>query len=333
MRLKGYSSEKLTLLIESLERKVRELGIGIEDTPIADDKENKFIEDSIQTVTVIKNKGAITLEHDVRVLCAIDQMRGRHRVYLFEKCKFLFVTRDFILSKAATSISNKNNNSYPLAVDIMGLTSNLWLRDLGNEKISTNILRQSIMGHIREQAISQELWEKFILKLEETEKSGSISQEDIAIIVSAKDTARLLAEEQEAAVDKIIKPEYIRKVKARANERDNRLADTEKKLAKVSNRARLISNVAAKVILVLLGIIITATMCLLTYILLEWIGLGVAADISAVVVFLVGALLFILFGKSPSDIIATTRRKVISATSDITYRVVCKIFNIDKEAP
>lgn len=276
LKVLGHTKESITILMENLENSINQEGIGIVTIPIIDedsiDYKTLAADISSASTSLDRPKAGNALRHDARILSAIKILRKDMNSKLFEKSQQLFVTPDIAVN-AVTHDLAKHEFKYPLSISVTEVVSTLWIRNLGDEKIATNIVRQSIMAYVRERAISHELWEKFMTAIEEAALQKRLSKDDIAILMSDEETSRILAEKQYDAPAQLVSDKHIKAI------RDTREKDLkEKQLAdgiidRVSIRINSISSTVATICVVLLGIIISVLLAYVFYASVSIVGL------------------------------------------------------------
>lgn len=215
LKRQGYDRYRIGLLIESLEEKVQALGITIEHLPsITDDKAYASLSSDLSTwAELLENpKNQNALEHDAKILHFLKTVRKNTHSKLFEKCQAIFISPDRAIHELCQEMSIKNN-SFPLAIFPLDAVAILWMRDIGNAEIATNVMRQSVMAFVREKAISLNLWDTFLVALKEAASHSKLSKEDVAMILASDDVSRLLAEQQYDAPEQIIDEGFIQKLR------------------------------------------------------------------------------------------------------------------------
>lgn len=329
LRLKGYDRHRMTLLIESLEQRILDLGIEIEELrKIEPDAEYKDIESELNTWASLLEapKTNNTLTHDASILYAISALRGGIGSKLFEKCKAVFVSPDRVVHTVASEMASKHN-AFPLALNPLDIASMIWMRDIGNEKIATNVLRQSMMAYVREKAISNKLWETFVTALKDAQSRELISREDVALILSSDDTAILLAEKQFEATDQIIDPKFVESLR-RHQKKLSSDAEYGKHLNKsIDQRVHTISHrwafIVSHSLAALAGLLLISIIGYCLYSL----GLDTTANAIALLALVIAIILIFLFGKDikyATSILKLKKslyHKIYSSTKNILTRI------------
>lgn len=229
LKRNGHTKESVTILIEQLETRINSLGIKIVSLPVLNEDSNDYkkisSEISSEAARLGRPKPGATLRHDARVLLAVKLLRNNMHSRLFEKSQHLFITPDTVIN-AVTHSRSKESLVYPLSISVTEIVSTLWMRNIGDDAIATAMIRQSIMAYVRERAISQDLWNKFIIAAEDAVDKKRLTRDDIAVIMSDEETKRILAEKQYDAPKQLVSDNYIKSLrKIRESEsRERKLA-------------------------------------------------------------------------------------------------------------
>ena len=258
----GYTKESLVPIIENLENSIKDQGIKIVSLPAIDEESIVYrdMSESIssESVKLDRQKAPEALRHDALVLCAIKKLRENMTSNLFEKSQQLFVTPDISINTVSRDQAKKLH-TYPLSISVIEIVSTLWMRHIGNEDIANSLIRQSIMAYVRERAISQGLWNKFIAAIEEAKNNNRLTRDDIAMIMSDEETKRILAEKQYDAPQQLVSDNYIkslRKVReSESRERELAINKVQNVEDYINERSKKLANCAIKTIASLLIVI------------------------------------------------------------------------------
>lgn len=268
LKVLGHTKESVTILMEGLEERVAQEGIKVVSIPIIDEDSadyKAFAADIVSAATKIdRQKADRTLRHDARVINAIKILRKDMNSKLFEKSQQLFITPDIAVNSVTHSLA-KEEFRYPLSISVTEIVSTLWMRNLGDDKIATNIVRQSIMAYVRERAISYDLWEKFMVAVEDAAQKKRLSKDDIAILMSDDDTSRILAEKQYDGPAQLVSDKHIKSIRD-ARERDMAAkAAADRTLSSISSHVTRFSEIVATIVIVLIGVVISLILTMLAY--------------------------------------------------------------------
>jgi|GEM_PF-1535127 len=299
LKKQGYDRHRVSLLIESLPQKVEELGLQIRELPASErTQEYNNIESNLSTWCELINapKGQKTLDHDTKILHAISVLRYGVRSKLFEKSKAVFISPDRAIHHLTDEIAN-SKSQFPLSLQPLEVASMLWMRDIGNANIATNVLRQSMMAYVREKAISQKLWETFVSALKDAQGKDILTREDIALILSSDDVSILLAEKQFEAPKQIISTKYIEGLRTERTQLSHKAKFGDSLLNAVENRIHQMAHIGAISGTVIIGLVVTAVLFALTWLCISKIGLDTLANLVAIVILLLGAAALFTFGR------------------------------------
>lgn len=300
LRLQGYDRHRISLLLETLEDRVDKLGIKIKDLPFADENDDNYeeIRSELSTWAELMDhpKSIKTLDHDAKALYVVSRIRGRAQTKLFEKCKALFVSPDRAIHEM-TSERSRKSNKLPLSMMPLDIVSLLWMRDISNSQIATNVLRQSVMAYVREKAISKNLWGTFVAALKEAQDQEQLSRDDIAMILASDDVARLLAEKQYDAPQQILNPDYVQELR----DKNDHLAEKAKRGGhleeRLKARLRKVAHILATVSTHLLFVGTVLILALLLYILVTSLGVDRVASIVGIAIFVIPVMFAALTGR------------------------------------
>ena len=262
LKRNGHTKESVTILMEQLETRIDSLGIKIVSLPVLNEGSNDYkkisSEISSEAVRLGRPKPCVTLRHDARVLLAVKLLRNNMHSRLFEKSQHLFITPDTVIN-VVTHSRSKESLVYPLSISVTEIVSTLWIRNIGSDAIATAMIRQSIMAYVRERAISQDLWNKFIIAAEEAVNNKQLTRDDIAVIMSDEETKRILAEKQYDAPQQLVSDNYIkslRKVReSESRERELAINKVQNVEDYINKKSKKLANCVVKTIAGLLIVI------------------------------------------------------------------------------
>lgn len=270
LKRNGHTKESVTILMEQLEDRIDSLGIKIVSLPVLNEDSNDYkkisSEISSEAVRLGRPKPDATLRHDARVLLAVKLLRNNMHSRLFEKSQHLFITPDTVIN-AVTHSRSKESLVYPLSISVTEIVSTLWMRNIGDDAIATAMIRQSIMAYVRERAISQDLWNKFITAAEDAVDKKRLTRDDIAVIMSDEETKRILAEKQYDAPKQLVSDNYIkslRKVReSESRERELAINKVQNVEDYINKRSKKRANFVVKAIVGLLFVIVMSVIGIL----------------------------------------------------------------------
>ena len=266
----GYTKESLVPMIENLETSITDQGIKIVPLPTINEESKvyKEVSESInsESVKLDRQKAPKTLRHDTLILCAIKALRENMTSNLFEKSQQIFVTPDIAIN-AVSRNQAKKIHTYPLSISVIEIVSTLWMRHIGNEDIANSLIRQSIMAYVRERAISQSLWNKFIAAIEEAKNNNRLTRDDIAIIISDDETRRILAEKQDDAPEQLVSDSYIKSLRkireSESRERELAINKVQNVEGYINKRSKKLASCVVKTIAGLLFVIVISVIGIL----------------------------------------------------------------------
>ena len=343
MKVKNIDKQDIILLIENFDKALEELGINVDVSPSTSkeeiDETASAIRKHVFNLDMEKNPKAVT--HDATVVECVKKKRGRTYTQLLEKSRAVFVTPDqSIIAYAREHVGS--GNAFPLAVRPIEMISLLWVKALGeNGKFSGALLRNAVMGYARERLISQKLWDKFVARLEDAQKKGSITKEDVGIILAADETEKMLSSNKDDVVSKIIDPDYVNKIRKQqetlrlkgVNDAqairflNDKLSDKQVEIEDVEEQSKAaeaeldaidskllrIMHGLAVTIVTVLGLVIVAALLVLMWWLLNTIGLSdLASWLTLAGIAVIGFFVFVI-GREfrPAQFILTIRIKTI----------------------
>ena len=266
----GYTKESLVPMIENLETSITDQGIKIVPLPTINEESKvyKEVSESInsESVKLDRQKAPKTLRHDTLILCAIKALRENMTSNLFEKSQQIFVTPDIAIN-AVSRNQAKKIHTYPLSISVIEIVSTLWMRHIGNEDIANSLIRQSIMAYVRERAISQSLWNKFIAAIEEAKNNNRLTRDDIAMIISDDETRRILAEKQDDAPEQLVSDSYIKSLRkireSESRERESAINKVQNVEDYINKRSKKLASCVVKTIAGLVFVIVMSVIGIL----------------------------------------------------------------------
>jgi len=188
----GYSPSDIELVVASIERRLLDLRVAIEDAPSYADHE--FIIDEKGLAAALERNLAVprpaAVAHDVDAVAAIMRLRGRHRSRFAEDCRALFVTTNRDLARVARAFLRREHPEgyLPPCVTDFTLTNLLWLKaPTAAPKLP---LLQLIADSYALVQPSDALWDQYVDEVTRLQASGSITRSDYFLLryqIGAKD--------------------------------------------------------------------------------------------------------------------------------------------------
>jgi hypothetical protein len=224
MKSKNIKETDVLLIINDLEDQLMKMGISVDYsfnlTKLISGKEDKIKKLFSKKEEKHKShRNRFTIEHDISAIEAVRSIRKVSSSRI-EKCRAVFLTADNVLSKFnAEDYDHIQTQTVPEVIFRSQLVNFLWLKNPG---IAENLVIQDLLnGYIKTKLISQNLWDIFLEELKTRVASKTYTSEDVAILISLKETRNILSNIQGSPND------YSRKIK---NEiLDSKLIDNFKK--------------------------------------------------------------------------------------------------------
>lgn len=334
LQRRGYNSNKINLLLETLDDRIESLGAQISEVRVNKDNDAyKNVASNINTWSDLLGhpKRTATLNHDATLIRHIQGVRGSSRSKILEKSRAVFISPDTAIISVSKDLA-KSENTFPVALTPLETTGIIWLRNVGSSEVATSLMRQSIMAYVRERAIPHDLWEKFVGELNTAVNDNTISEEDVGIILASSETFEKLANNSDTKT--IINQDYINEI--RSEQELNKL-DAEKNKTKVDlveSRIDLIAKQVAVFINVVIWIMILALLLGVVFLAanifsFDWIvGIAIPA-----IMIPSGVISALLFGKElkPFNLIYRLRQFLYLSTKNIIRNKLIVIFGLSEE--
>ncbi|MBB1563077.1 hypothetical protein HG436_001570 [Candidatus Saccharibacteria bacterium] len=292
LQRRGYNSNRINLLLETLDDKIESLGAQISEVRVNKDNEAyKNMASNINTWSDLLGhpKRTATLNHDTTLIRHIQGIRGSSRSKILEKSRAVFISPDTAIISVSKELA-KSENTFPVALTPLETTGLIWLRNVGSSEVATSLMRQSIMAYVRERAIPHDLWEKFVGELNTAVKDNSISEEDVGIILASSETFEKLANNSDTKT--IINQEYIKEI--RSEQELNKL-DAEKNKTKVDLVESRIGMIA-KQMSVIINVVIWIVILVLIFIMIAFIASMLSFDWIVSIMMPTITLVFVVIG-------------------------------------
>jgi hypothetical protein len=181
---KGCTAGEIEGMRAELEQRIRELGVGTQETPAHVEKghidEGRF-EEILDDVVAYKSKGP--LEKDLKSLAAVDRLRGATRPRDLSQANALFVTANSSLVRAARDFFGEADRGAPVphAMHETALTAQLWVRaphplpDLPRKLLIADCYAALNPG--------PELWERWIQHIVRLQERGEVTEEQVQNLI------------------------------------------------------------------------------------------------------------------------------------------------------
>jgi len=214
IREKGLDEADVMLLAENLEDSLGQFNIVIDyfygsvelldvdkelSSRLVQKKEERLFEQRDGRQIRTNHKHPATIEHDLLAIRAIKKIRGRSFDRI-ESSKAIFLTADGVLTRFDyEEYGHFEKRTIPEVFFRTQLVSFLWFK---NPEISTKLpICDLLSGYIQTKMISEKLWDTFIWELKKQVEQNKYKKEDIATLISLKETKSVLAEIQEGNRD------------------------------------------------------------------------------------------------------------------------------------
>jgi len=214
IRAKGLDEADVMLLAENLEDSLGQFNIVIDyfygsvelldvdkelSSRLVQKKEERLFEQRDGRQIRTNHKHPATIEHDLLAIRAIKKIRGRSFDRI-ESSKAIFLTADGVLTRFDyEEYGHFEKRTIPEVFFRTQLVSFLWFK---NPEISTKLpICDLLSGYIQTKMISEKLWDTFIWELKKQVEQNKYKKEDIATLISLKETKSVLAEIQEGNRD------------------------------------------------------------------------------------------------------------------------------------
>lgn len=141
--------------------------------------------------------------NDINSICFIYHLRTRQNFKRIENCEAIFVTQNHTLASLTKKYfkDNRSSDEYPAIIDDTLLTSIAWIK---SETDGDKILNSKIIADAwAAQNVPAMFWEKCVQEMEELQKHGEISQEQVYLLEYDFLARRQLYERAEGDVAKL----------------------------------------------------------------------------------------------------------------------------------
>lgn len=211
IKAKGLDEAEVLLLIGNLEKSLGALGVTVDyvsgDVSLTEvdamkistlrqKKEERITLDGRFSPNRHSNhKHQATIEHDLLAIRAIKEIRKRSFSRI-ETSKAIFLTADAVLAKFNfEEYSHAADQTIPEVLFRTHLVSFLWLKS--PELASGLPIKDLVSGYVAGRMVSEKLWDTFTWELRKQVEQGKYTSDDVATLISLKETKSLLIEIQE----------------------------------------------------------------------------------------------------------------------------------------
>lgn len=231
LKRKNYSKIDVISLIENIEEKLDELGIEIEYSF----EINKLLADESELITKLQEKkpekSPTSIKHDVAAIIGIKKLRGTTNSHLIEKSREIFLSADFRLTIFdSNEFDHDRNSTIPEVILRNQLTGILWLKKIKDD--DNTFVHNILVGQLNDEFIHSSLWDKFISELKRQREKGEITNDDIDLLMSFKETESILKEKGESGIKEILSDERIKKKKEELQKKDQQQLEDEETIKK-----------------------------------------------------------------------------------------------------
>lgn len=194
---KGYNSSDIERIIYTIDEEIQEkLNIRIFEEPPFDKHEFIISEDELTThlSSKIKYLRKNALEKDVQSTSAIMRLRKGKKSFHIEDSRALFVTTNYNFAQSVRGFffNEELPKIIPPVLHDSVITNLVWLK---NPNKAPNLPSKKLMADCYAAAAPKEhLWERYIETLNIYEKTGDITDKDLAVLRYTQGAKELLVE-------------------------------------------------------------------------------------------------------------------------------------------
>ncbi len=214
---RGYDLADLGALVNSLDERLAQHGIKVEDRPPVSEGQSIGIDETALADRIreaysgrfMGNEDQFVLDrrlqHDIDCVRAIFQLRHGEPVNSLEKCSAIFVTTASVLARETSDFFMKADtrleSSVPLCIGSSVFTMLMWLKATDRKpEITKDRLVANSIAALRPAA---DLWDQFLKNLREMLARGEIDQAQFDYISNAMETRTLLMAETEGDLEAV----------------------------------------------------------------------------------------------------------------------------------
>lgn len=226
LKSKGMTIEDVKEFIQSVEKRIWDLGIKIEPTGIELKTYRPKKEENLIRISRCKpEKSERAQNHDIAAIEKIEQIRGKPAREI-ERSKAFFLTSDLRLSNCNYfEWGHKENMTVCEVVPDRLITNVLWLK---NPITIKDIPLNSIIAiHSREILINRRIWIRFYENAQKLKADGYINDRDLSMIFYNHCIEEVLSKFDESDIDKVTSELILEEI---ANASKGIDSETQKKL-------------------------------------------------------------------------------------------------------
>lgn len=216
----GYDLSDIQILLDSLDDRLMDSGIAIEERPLITeymdvsiaesditqkltDEFTKYSQSSESLLSVDRR-----VKHDVDCLRATFQYRGNKTRLSIERCNAIFITANAGLMRVANEYftrflqeNNEQDSAVPVCMSSNVFTMLMWLKATNRK---SNITKDRLVANsIAALTPSAQLWSAFTQNLKKLLDKGEITREEFDYISNALETRTILMADTEGDSDAI----------------------------------------------------------------------------------------------------------------------------------
>lgn len=191
---RGASVSDIKLDRSMLERKLKLLGIQVEDRP---SHVRELGLDETQFSKVLDNyliQKQDARRHDIDCITAIHRIRGGRSQNYLESCIAIFVTTNALLSKGVTEFFKGVHGRSDIAVCMPDqvFTTLIWMKAVKKKPL---LPAQMIVANcIASLQPTQENWSNYLYEIDKLERAGDITAEDFYLLVHSTEARSILTD-------------------------------------------------------------------------------------------------------------------------------------------
>lgn len=213
----GLTYADLDLLAASIEKKLRELQIHIEERPDWDLVDNELEHDLRDALSkAIPYRSERPLDHDVSCLISVHRLRGRRAPSRLERSKAIFISSNAAVVQAGRRLVGSNKVAAPAAMLDHEFATLLWLKQ--PTKAPDLPLKQLIADCHAALNPSDALWTQYLDMVDHLVEQGRITPDDYYLARFELESRRSLMTathgKPERVSEKVVQ-DVLREVKAR----------------------------------------------------------------------------------------------------------------------
>lgn len=183
-RNKNFTPSDVLVILETLEDKLRENDIYVEEKPKIIQKysidEAKF---SSELRAIFEHQSEKARNHDIDCIQAIFQLREGKKENYLESCKAIFITTNSDLARNVTLFFNREYGhcNAPVCMADHVFTSLVWMKSV---RKAPNLPKDRLVANCYSALMpSESLWSKYINEVNRLKEKGTISENDYHVLI------------------------------------------------------------------------------------------------------------------------------------------------------